>query len=102
VGELCAQDLGLQVTLSGVTLFSVMTPENPFVFGEIIDDARFVDRTDELDQLVRDLAEFRFGPASSVQKTLQSLDARDILDRYRGEYFFLDPLLPCWIRTRTT
>jgi len=37
------------------TLFSVMTPENPFVFGEIIDDARFVDRTDELDQLVRDL-----------------------------------------------
>jgi hypothetical protein len=32
-----------------------MTPENPFVFGEIIDDARFVDRTDELDQLVRDL-----------------------------------------------
>jgi uncharacterized protein len=46
--------------------------------------------------------EFRLGPASSVQKALQSLDARDILDRYRGEYFFLDPLLPCWIRARTT
>jgi len=51
-------------------------------------------------QAVRE--EFRLGPASSVQKALQSLDARDILDRYRGEYFFLDPLLPCWIKTRTT
>ena len=47
-------------------------------------------------QTVRE--EFRLGPASSVQKALQSLDARDILDRYRGEFFFLDPLLPCWIR----
>lgn len=51
-------------------------------------------------QTVRE--EFRLGPASSVQKALQSLDARDILDRYRGEYFFLDPLLPCWIRTHST
>jgi hypothetical protein len=31
--------------------------ENPFVFGEIIDDANFVNRTDELSQLVRDLAD---------------------------------------------
>ena len=31
--------------------------ENPFVFGEIIDDANFVDRTDELNNLVRDLAD---------------------------------------------
>jgi hypothetical protein len=50
-------------------------------------------------QAVRE--EFRLGPASSVQKALQSLDSQDILDRYRGEYFFLDPLLPCWIRTKT-
>jgi uncharacterized protein len=49
-------------------------------------------------QTVRE--EFRLGPASSVQKALQSLDSQDILDRYRGEYFFLDPLLPCWIRTK--
>jgi uncharacterized protein len=42
--------------------------------------------------------EFRLGPASSVQKALQSLDSRDILDRYKGRYFFLDPLFPCWIR----
>ena len=37
-------------------------------------------------QAVRE--EFRLGPASSVQKALQSLDSHDILDRYRGEYFF--------------
>jgi len=44
--------------------------------------------------------EFRLGPASSVQKALQSLDSRDILDRYKGSYFFLDPLFPCWIRKK--
>jgi hypothetical protein len=31
--------------------------ENPFVFGDIIDDASFVNRADELTQLVRDLAD---------------------------------------------
>jgi uncharacterized protein len=44
--------------------------------------------------------EFRLGPASSVQKALQSLDSRDILDRYKSNYFFLDPLFPCWIRRK--
>jgi hypothetical protein len=44
--------------------------------------------------------EFRLGPASSVQKALQSLDSRDILDRYKGNYFFLDPLFPCWIKRK--
>ncbi len=44
--------------------------------------------------------EFRLGPASSVQKALLSLDSQDILDRYREEYFFLDPLLPSWIRAK--
>jgi uncharacterized protein len=44
--------------------------------------------------------EFRLGPASTVQKALQSLDARDILDRYKGNYFFLDPLFPFWIRKK--
>jgi uncharacterized protein len=51
-------------------------------------------------QTVRE--EFRLGPASSVQKALHSLDSRDILDRYRADYFFLDPLLPYWIRTHTS
>lgn len=49
-------------------------------------------------QAVRE--EFRLGPASTVQKALQSLDSRDILDRYKGSYFFLDPLFPCWIRKK--
>jgi len=44
--------------------------------------------------------EFRLGPASTVQKAFQSLDAKDILDRYQGEYFFLDPLFPLWIKRR--
>jgi len=50
-------------------------------------------------QTVRE--EFRLGPASSVQKALQSLDSRDILDRYKGNYFFLDPLFPNWIRKKS-
>jgi hypothetical protein len=32
-------------------------PENPFIFGEIIEEPNFVDRTSELHQLVRDLAD---------------------------------------------
>jgi len=43
---------------------------------------------------------FRLGPASSVQKALQSLDSKDILDRYKDAYFFLDPLLLHWIRKK--
>jgi hypothetical protein len=49
-------------------------------------------------QAVRE--EFRLGPASSVQKAIQSLDSRDILDRYRESYFFLDPLFPRWIENK--
>jgi hypothetical protein len=44
--------------------------------------------------------EFRLGAASSVQRALQALDTKDVLDRYRGRYFFLDPLFACWIRDR--
>lgn len=44
--------------------------------------------------------EFRLGPASSVQKALQSLDASDVIDRYKGSYFFLDPLFPLWIKKK--
>src|SRR6202161_1989660 len=65
-----------------------MTPqENPFVFGEIIDDANFVNRTDELAQLVRDLADGqkvfllsprRFGKSSLVALALLKLKKRHI------------------------
>ena len=48
------------------------------------------------------LTEFRLGPASTVQKALQSLDSRDILDRYKDTYFFLDPLFPRWIREKAS
>jgi hypothetical protein len=44
--------------------------------------------------------EFGLGPASSVQRALESLDTKDILDRYRDKYFFVDPLFACWIRKR--
>ncbi|MGC2299713.1 MAG: hypothetical protein WA476_12980 [Acidobacteriaceae bacterium] len=44
--------------------------------------------------------EFRLGGASSVQKALHSLDSKDILDRYKDKYFFVDPLFACWIRKR--
>ena len=46
--------------------------------------------------------EFRLGPASTVQKALQSLDSKDILDRYQDAYFFLDPLFPYWIRKKVS
>ena len=44
--------------------------------------------------------DYRLGAASTVQKAIQSLDSRDILDRYRDSYFFLDPLFPHWIRNQ--
>lgn len=47
-------------------------------------------------QTVRD--DFRLGPASTVQKALQSLDTRDVLDRYKGSYFFLDPIFAQWVK----
>jgi hypothetical protein len=50
-------------------------------------------------QVIRE--EFRLGAASTVQKALQALDGRDILDRYREAFFFLDPLFPLWIKRRS-
>jgi len=41
---------------------------------------------------------YRLGAASTVQKALQSLDSQDILDRYHGKYFFVDPLFANWVR----
>jgi AAA+ ATPase superfamily predicted ATPase len=62
-------------------------PENPFVFGEIVDEPYFVDRTTELDQIVRDLADGqkvfllsprRFGKSSLVALALLKLKKRHI------------------------
>jgi uncharacterized protein len=61
--------------------------ENPFVFGEIVDDIHFVDRTAELSQLVRDLADGqkvfllsprRFGKSSLVSMALLKLKKQHI------------------------
>src|ERR1035437_9703108 len=61
--------------------------ENPFIFGEIIDDENFVNRTAELRQLVRDLADGqkvfllsprRFGKSSLVSLALLKLQKRHI------------------------
>src|ERR1700756_2290007 len=61
--------------------------ENPFVFGEIIDDVNFVNRTEKLNQLVRDLADGqkvfllsprRFGKSSLVALALLKLKKRHI------------------------
>ena len=62
-------------------------PENPFVFGEIIDEPNFVNRTTELNQLVRDLTDGqkvfllsprRFGKSSLVALALLKLKKRHI------------------------
>ena len=61
--------------------------ENPFIFGEIIADENFVNRTAELRQLVRDLADGqkvfllsprRFGKSSLVAMALLKLKKRHI------------------------
>ena len=40
---------------------------------------------------------YRLGPASSAQRALQGLMAQDIVDRYGGRYFFLDPIFGQWV-----
>src|SRR6516164_3608773 len=60
---------------------------NPFIFGEIVDDENFVNRTTELRQLVRDLEDGqkvfllsprRFGKSSLVSMALLKLKKRHI------------------------
>ena len=46
--------------------------------------------------------EFRLGPASSAQRALQGLMAQDIVDRYGGRYFFLDPIFGQWVARAIT
>jgi len=49
-----------------------------------------------LSQAGREL--YRLGAASTVQRALDSLDSQDILGRYHGKFFFVDPLFAEWIR----
>src|SRR5947208_3189139 len=58
---------------------------NPFVYGEVVPSAAFVNRVDELDRLVRDLAEGqkvflisprRYGKSSLIRQALSAVSAR--------------------------
>jgi AAA+ ATPase superfamily predicted ATPase len=60
--------------------------ENPFVFGEVVSEQAFVDRTDELGQVVRDmrdrqklflLSPRRFGKSSLVAAAFERLSAEE-------------------------
>ena len=62
--------------------------ENPFVYGEVVPAASFVDRIDELDRLVRDLASGqkvflisprRYGKSSLVRHALAAMARRGAL-----------------------
>jgi hypothetical protein len=62
--------------------------ENPFVYGEVVPSASFVDRIDELDRLVRDLASGqkvflisprRYGKSSLVRHALAAMARRGAL-----------------------
>src|ERR1700757_2811785 len=61
--------------------------ENPFVYGEIVEQRHFVDREKELQNLVRDLADGqklfllsprRFGKSSLVSLALLKLEKRHV------------------------
>jgi hypothetical protein len=62
--------------------------QNPFVYGEVVPDEAFVDREDELDRLVEDLAggqkvflisPRRYGKSSLVRQALAALSRRGAL-----------------------
>ncbi len=43
---------------------------------------------------------YALGPLSSVQRALEGLQKQELISRYRQHYFFLDPLLRAWVKTR--
>src|SRR5204863_5009215 len=69
------------VTLYYVTVTSNSVMDNPFVYGELVPAASFVDRIDELDRLVRDLGSGqkvflisprRYGKSSLIRQALRA------------------------------
>src|SRR5947209_14291821 len=59
--------------------------ENPFVYGEVVPAAAFVDRVEELDRLVRDLAAAqkvflisprRYGKSSLINQAVEAMTRR--------------------------
>jgi hypothetical protein len=62
--------------------------ENPFVYGEVVPAASFVDRIDELDRLVRDLGSGqkvflisprRYGKSSLIRQALRAVGRGGVL-----------------------
>ena len=46
------------------------------------------------------LSKYHLGPPSSVQKALQNLIERDLLDRENGHFVFQDPFFALWLQKR--
>src|SRR5918995_45979 len=71
-----------------ITYNDVMTPDNPFVYGEIVTAAAFADREDERARLGRDLGEGqkvflisprRYGKSSLVRDVMRGLARQNVL-----------------------
>ena len=78
----------LRVTLYYVVIALFDVTQNPFVYGEVVPAAAFVDRVAELDRLVRDLAAGqkiflisprRYGKSSLIRRALKSMASRGAL-----------------------
>src|SRR5688572_24441304 len=97
--------------------------ENPFVYGEVVPSASFVDRVDELDRLVRDLGSGqkvflisprRYGKSSLIRQALRAaarggaLTAEITVSSYSSYLAFLEgytralvDMQTSWDRART-
>src|SRR4026209_1360911 len=97
--------------------------QNPFVYGEVVPAAAFVDRVDELDRLVRDLtsgqkvfliAPRRYGKSSLIRQALRAvgksgtLTAEITVSSYSSYVAFLEgftrvllEMQTGWEKTRT-
>jgi len=81
-------DNGRGVTVCYVTITVFDVTDNPFVYGEVVPAASFVDRVDELDRLARDLGSGqkvflisprRYGKSSLIRHALAALRRRGAL-----------------------
>jgi hypothetical protein len=90
--------------------------ENPFVYGEVVPAASFVDRIDELDRLVRDLASGqkvflisprRYGKSSLIRQALRAagrqgaLTAEITVSSYSSYLAFLEGYTRALLTTQT-
>jgi hypothetical protein len=76
------------ITLYYVTITLINVTQNPFVYGEVVPAAAFVNRVTELDRLVRDLAAAqkvflisprRYGKSSLIRRALAAMNRKGAL-----------------------